>query len=236
MRKNPFVVTALIVITASTAAAQGGGGAMAGMNMDPTTVIKGSGTLPAGWEMRFDPPHGRNAQPPVMTAIDFVTMGSGFHLRSGPPALYFRTADMATGAFTVTASFSQAKSMQHETYGIFIGGKNLQDSTQNYLYFVMRAQDGIVLINHRTSNAAPRKLLPDSTKSAAIHTEAAGTGAASNEISIRVAGDSIYFSANGQPVKTLAKSSIPGLTTDGQVGLRLNHNLDVHIASLVIKK
>jgi hypothetical protein len=232
---KPLVVVALTLALAPALTAQGRGmGGMAGM-ADPTNVIHGSGTLPSGWMLRFDPP--RRGQPEhQMTEINFVTMGTGFHLNSGPAALYYRSADMATGDYTVSATISQAKSMVHETYGLFIAGHNLQDSTQNYLYFVVRPMDGIVLINHRTSNAPPTKLLPDSTRSAAVHVESKTDGSASNTISIRVSRDSVFFMANGQQVKAIAKSQIPNLDTNGLVGLRLNHNLDVHIADFALKK
>jgi len=207
MRKTMIALLALT--TAAPLAAQGGGG-MAGMDM--TNKITGSGKLPAGWEMRFDPTMGRGGQPappaPAMTEIDFVTMGPGFHLKSGPAAIYYRTADKATGEYTITATFSQAKTMSHEAYGIFIGGQDLQSATQKYIYFEVRPSDGGAFIQERNGDARPAQQ------------RGAGNGSV------------IGLWQVGTLVKELKKSELNGLGTDGQFGIRMNHNLDIHIAEL----
>ena len=62
------------------------------------------------------------------------------------------------------------------------------------------------------------------------------SGQATNVLAIQVAADSVHFLANGQRVQSFAKSEMHGFNTDGQVGLRVNHNLDVHVASFEVKK
>src|SRR5215510_16311586 len=121
MRKTLAVVVAL-AIAAPLAAQQQAGKA------DPTNKVKGSGTLPAGWMMRYDPT--RPGQPtPAANEVNFVTMGSGFHFTSGPAAIYYNPKDMMAGTYTVTASLTQTKAPTHpEAYGIFVGGQSLQDS------------------------------------------------------------------------------------------------------------
>lgn len=205
---------------------------VAAQDHDPTTTIKGTG-LPDGWMLRFDPP--RRGPVPDVTAVDFRAMGPGWHLNSGPAALYYRTADRATGNYTVSATISQAKSSGHEAYGLFVGGSDLQTAEQNYVYMVVHAKDGKFLINHRTGDGKPTALVPY-TESAAIHKENATTGAASNTLAIRVQGDMLHFLINGTEVKTLKASEIPDFSTTGIAGLRLNHNLDVHIADFGVKK
>ncbi|HET9065600.1 MAG TPA: hypothetical protein VFN22_07280 [Gemmatimonadales bacterium] len=205
---------------------------VAAQDHDPTTSVKGSG-LPDGWMLRFDPP--RRGPVPPTTAVNFRAMGPGWHLTSGPAALYYRTADRASGNYTVSATISQAKSSGHEAYGLFIGGNDLQGAKQNYVYMVVHAQGGKFLINHRTSDAPPTSLVAY-TESSAVHKEDASTGAASNTLAIRVQGDMLHFLINGTEVKTLKASEIPDFSTTGIAGLRLNHNLDVHIADFGVKK
>jgi len=41
---------------------------------------------------------------------------------------------------------------------------------------------------------------------------------------------------NGQRVQSFAKSALHGFVTDGQAGIRVNHNLDVHVADFGIRK
>jgi hypothetical protein len=229
-------------------AAQGGGGG-GGMNMDPTNKIVGTGKLPDGWMVRFDPVRAGQPQP-ALTDVNFVTMGSGFHFTTGPAGIYYRTSDVATGEYTVSATFGQRKSMGHEAYGLFIGGKNLQDSTQAYLYFVVKpcrsrgdctnrnegTPFGEVLINQRTSDGRPFQFLPAATHSDAVNTDDPTDGHATNKLTIQVTRDSVLFMANDKRVHALAKSQLNGMTTDGIAGVRINHNLDVHLGDFSIRK
>ncbi len=198
---------------------------------DPTTKVTGAG-LPDGWMLRFDP--SRRGPAPTVNDVNFRSMGDGFHLTSGPAALYYRPADAQEGDFTVSATISQRASSNHEAYGLFIGGRDLQTANQNYLYFVIHPKDGKFLINHRVSDARPNSVVPYTTHQA-INTDDPATGAASNTIAIRVAGDQVHFLVNGQEVKRLSRAELDGAATDGLVGLRLNHNLDVHISGFGVK-
>ncbi len=208
---------------------------------DPTTKVTGSGTLPAGWMVRFDPVNPRFARPgapaPSLSDIAFVPMGAGFHITSGPAAIYYNSKDMASGMFSASATFKQAKSMQHESYGVFIGGMRLQDSTQNYLYLVIRPMDGHLAIGHRGSDGRPQYLVPMSdAANPNVNIESSTDGSATNTLMIHVAKDSVHFLVNGKLVKGIAKSDLGGAMTDGQAGLRVNHNISVHVDGWAVKK
>ena len=234
MHKSTMQLVLIALVAATPLAAQGGRG-MGGMRMggDPTAKVTGSGTLPTGWMMRFDPQRGGRI--PAPTEISFVTMGGGFHVNGGPAAIYYNPKDMASGVYGASATFKQAKSLQHEAFGLFIGGSNLQDSTQNYLYMVIRPWDGAVAIEHRSSNAAPTKLMA-MTPDAAINKDSPTDGSATNTLMIHVAKDTVHFMVNGKLVKALAKSDLGGAMTDGQAGIRINHNIDIHIDGWSVKK
>jgi hypothetical protein len=224
-----FFVTACIfaAVLASPLAAQGGG--MAGMNMDPTNKIVGSGKLPNGWMNRFDDATA------TLPQVEFVQMGSALHVRSGPAAIYYDARDAARGEYTVSGTFSQKKTMQHEAYGLFVGGGNLQDPTQHYLYFVVRPIDGSILISHRANNGPPTALVA-MTPDEAVHKDDPATGAATNVLAIHVGKDSVHFYANGKQVRAFVKSAVDGAATEGQFGLRINHNLDITVEGFGIKK
>jgi hypothetical protein len=236
MRNKVLTQVALMALVAIAPMVAQAGGGMAGMSGrmggDPTTKVMGTGQLPAGWMMRFDPaPAGQPAH--TMKEINFITMGGGYHAYSGPAAIYYNPKDMGKGEFTVSATFSQAKSMQHETYGLFIGGANLQDSTQSYLYFVIRPNDGSWQVKRRASNTPPQRATP--VVDPAIAKEDPTDGHATNTVAIKVARDSVHFLVNGKQVTAMARAGL-GYSTDGQVGLRINHNLDVHIAGYGITR
>lgn len=234
----------LIALAALSMAAPLAAQQQAGAAHDPTNKVKGSGQLPSGWMMRYDPPRG-NAPMPETNEINFVTMGSGFHFTTGPAAIYYNPKDVATGEYAVSATFSQRKSVQHEAYGIFIGGKNLQDSTQSYLYFVVKpchskcGQEGLtlgeILISARSSNGRPTAIVP-LTHDDAVNTDDPKDGHATNKFTIHVAKDSVHFLLNDKLVRGIAKSQLNGISTDGQVGYRINHNIDVHVSPITITK
>ena len=205
---------------------------------DPTKEVKGTGQLPAGWMMRFDPiDNPANVRPgrptpakPTPDMVKVVTMGSGLHFTTGPAAIYYNPKDVASGVYAVSATFGAKKSMQHEAYGIFIGGSNLQDSTQSYLYFEVRPMDGGILIQHRNGDVASKidKIVPW-TPNDAVNKDDATDGHSSNTLLIHVAPDSVHFLVNGKLVKGLAKSELMAAKTDGQSGIRINHNTDIHV-------
>jgi hypothetical protein len=210
-----------------------GAAPIAAQGNDPTTAVKGTGQLPAGWQVRFDPSRaGRPAATPA--DVNFRAMGDGYHHNSGPAGVFYRT-ETASGNYTLSATFAQTKSSDHEAYGLVFGGRDLQTPRQNYLYFIVHPKDGKYLINHRSSDERPTAVVAY-TPHAAINKDAAGTGAATNTLAVRVAGDSVHFMVNGTTVQTLAKSALDGGSTDGNVGLRLNHNLDLHISGFGVKK
>ena len=215
-------------LAAAAALAVGAAGPLIGQ-MDHTNDVRGTGKLPAGWNARFDEAGKR------LTEVDVRQAGTALAFRSGPAAIYWNTKDVATGTYTVSAIFEQKKSMMHEAYGLFIGGQNLSDPTQNYLYFVIKPQDGTMIINHRKGNARPRAIVA-STPSDAINKDAAGTGAATNAIAIRVSRDSLHFYIHGKEVRTFAKSAVGGAPTEGLAGLRINHNLDIEVRDFGIKR
>src|SRR5688572_26624633 len=126
-----------------------------GQGMDPTARVSGSGKLPAGWNARFDQPSA------TLSQVDVRQAGAALAFRSGPAAIFWNTRDVATGSYTVSAIFEQKKSMGHEGYGVFVGGQNLADPTQNYVYMVIKPQPGTFIINHRNGTARPRALVAE---------------------------------------------------------------------------
>ncbi|HEY4320319.1 MAG TPA: hypothetical protein VGM77_03990 [Gemmatimonadales bacterium] len=235
--RSTMLALSLAAAAALPLSAQAGG--MGGMRMggDPTSQVMGSGKLPEGWMMKIDAQRG-GAQPPA-TAVSFITMAGGYHVKSGPAAVYYNTKDMGSGQYAVTATFKQAKSMAHEAFGIFIGGHDMQDSSQNYLYFVIKPADGTMLIAHRKSWAArTTAIVPENAAApeAAINRDSPTDGSATNTLMIHVAQDTVHFMINGKLVKAIAKSQLDGASTDGQAGIRINHNIDMHIDGWSVKK
>lgn len=181
-------------------------------------VAQGDAPTPAGWQVRLDRPNAKASD------IRFVSMGKGMHVTAGPAAIYW-TQPAATGNYTLAASFTQTKPSRHpEGYGLVLGGTNLDGENQSYVYFLVR-QDGKFMINHR-AGAEVHKLVPW-TDHAAIQQVAEG-GKATNKLEVRVAPDAVQFLVNGQQVQSLPRDGMLK-NVNGQAGIRVNHNLDVHV-------
>ena len=199
---------------------------------DPDKVVAGGGVMVPGWTGRIDPQAAKGGR--KITEDKVVSMGSGFHVTSGPAAIYWNPANTASGNYTVTGSFTQTKAPAHaEAYGLFIGGKNLDAADQSYAYFVVRG-DGHYLINHRANDSTVHKLV-DWTENDAVK-RADANGKATNNLSIVVGPDKISYVANGVEVKSMPRAQLDGMGqgTSGIVGVRVNHNLDVHIDGFAV--
>lgn len=182
-------------------------------------------SAPAGWSLRTD----RDAP---STGLTFQSMGSGFHVTSGPAAIFYNEANAATGKFHTLATFTQTKAPAHpEGYGLFFAGSDLKGEGQKYIYFLVRG-DGNYLIKKREGSATPT-VVPW-TPSDAIH-KADASGKATNKLEIdgKSSGDQIKFSINGTVVYTMDPSAAP---TNGIIGFRVNHGLDVHIDGFAVHK
>jgi hypothetical protein len=224
MRKT--ILTVSLVAIASPVWAQA---AQQAKENDPTHKVAG-GISAAGWTGRVDPKDERRGM--TIDNTKFVVMGSGYHVTSGPAAIYWNPKDAAKGSYTVSASFTQTKAPMHpEAYGLFIGGSNLSDSTESYVYFETRG-DGKYLINHRAGNDVHK--IVDWTETDATNKQDAA-GKSTNGLAIRVTADSVNFMANGKLVKGFSKAEMHGFAAEGQTGIRVNHNLDVHIDKFAVK-
>jgi len=59
-------------------------------------------------------------------------------------------------------------------------------------------------------------------------------GQSTNELEVRVAGNTISYVVNGQVVQTTPKTGMSSMT-DGLAGIRINHQLDVHVDNFEIQ-
>jgi hypothetical protein len=196
---------------------------------DPTTSVAAT-PLPAGWSRVYDKHAGAES-------AKFVTMGPGFHVTSGDAAIYYQQNDAQPNApFTVMANFRQTtKNVGHgdhgEAFGLFAGGHDLNDpAKQTYYYFLVR-QDGMFLINHRAGPDVHK--IVDWTPSAAI-VKFDDVANAKNDLSISMGADSVRFLVNNKQVHAISRQQVSDVS--GDVGIRVNHNLDVHVANYMIMK
>ena len=192
---------------------------------DEDAKISGSGKIPEGWDLRFD--H-ENSKP---EDIQFTDTNGNFNFISGPAAIYFNKKDLTAGNFKSQAEFFQTKASMHpEAYGIFFGGKELKGKDQHYYYFLVR-QDGKYLIKSRDGSGTA--VIVNWTSNKAINAKDK-KGQTKNLLEIEVNNKTVSFLVNGKNVASLPSSKFKN--TDGQVGLRINHNLNVQVNNFTVNK
>ena len=209
MRSIPVALLALSIAVPATA------------QHDTDRAVAGGGQLAPGWLARTD--RGQD-----FDNIKFEEKGTGWDISVGPAVTLYRESDMAHGDYTISATLEQLSSKGHgHGTGLIFGGRNLQSPNQLYSYFLVRG-DGSYIIKTRTGDGTAE--IVGWTKHAAINeSELAHM---SNEVTVRVAGNNVIFMVNGTEVNRVAKSE---MYTDGIGGIRLNHNLDMHIDSFEIQ-
>jgi hypothetical protein len=183
---------------------------------------------PQGWKVRID--RSQNAQDPDNTPnLVFKPMGKGLHVKGGPAGTFWNGTS-ATGNYTLKATFNLQEPSNHTNYyGLVFGGSNLDAASQAYAYFVV-AQNGTFLVRQRQGENVTDVV--NRQANAAVKQPGAN-GQSSNALEVRVNGATVSYVVNGVVVHSGPKGA---LKTDGLVGVRVNHVLDVQFEGFEVGK
>jgi hypothetical protein len=186
---------------------------------DPDHAVGGGGAIPAGWTARADQGAG-------MGNVKVVPMGQGIHVTLGPAIVLYKEKSAGNGPFHTLATFTQTRKAAHaEGYGLFYGGHALDGAGQKYTYFLVR-QDGSYLVKRREGDKTAEVTKGWVPSPAVKQLDAKGTATNLLEIDAKRDPGKVVFKVNGQPVYSMdAKAT----DVNGVVGIRVNHNLDLHI-------
>lgn len=190
--------------------------------------------VPEEWQVRLDHEMDEVEIGARMDSSDiyFVNMTPGWHITTGPAAIFYHPANTATGNFEITSEihFFDPGDRNREAYGIFWGGSNLQNENQQYVYFLIR-NTGEFLIKKRMGENT--EVIRDWTESMHIvkYEGRMEESSVKNKLSVNKAGDLITFQINDNEVAGLAAAEIDN---NGIFGLRVNHSINLHISDLSI--
>ncbi len=191
--------------------------------------------VPEGWEYRLDSPDPEVElvahEDPGPGEIRFVNMTPGWHVTTGPRVILYHPAARAEGSFRTSATFHLFDpGSRNEAFGLFVGGQDLQSAGQEYLYFLVR-RSGEFLVKLR--DGSDTRVLTDWTPHDAVVPYDEDTeGSVENTLSIRASADALRFLVNGREVEALPRRDLP---VDGQVGWRVNHRLNLHVADFAVE-
>lgn len=188
--------------------------------------------VPEGWEVRLD----RDMEDvvigsdPESSDIYFVNMTPGWHITSGPAAIYYHPSNTASGSYEISAVLHlfDPGERNREAFGIFMGGNDLDNNDQNYLYFLIR-NTGEFLIKERIGSETEVIQNWTSNESINLYTDDLEDSSAQNTLSVSVTDSDIKFYINDTEVASVPADNY---TTDGLYGLRVNHSINLHISDL----
>lgn len=184
--------------------------------------------LPPGWHMRAD---GHAAHGAAHATVSFVDMPPGWHVTTGPSVILFNPTRTATGTYRVRSeSFLFDPGTRREGYGVLIGGHDLDGAGQRYTYFLIR-RSGEFLIKRRSGETL--STVRDWTPHEAIlqYDKRGDAQTAKNVLGIDVTASEVVFLVNDKEVARVPRSEVD---TEGVVGLRVNHQLNLHVSTLEV--
>jgi hypothetical protein len=178
--------------------------------------------LPPGWKVRTD-----RASDSALE-VKFWNMPPGWHMTTGPAGILYNPSNTASGEYRLESESFLFPGEHLEGYGVIFGGKDLDGAAQSYAYFLIR-KDGQYIVKLR-EGAGVRTLIPW-TAHAAITPHDGKSQTAKNTLAVEVGKENVDFYANGQKLASLPRAQVP---TDGIVGLRINHHINVHVTTLTV--
>lgn len=210
--------------------------ATAAAAQDADRSVKEGGIKAPGWKGRVDR---RPASQGKTVADSRLTIeGNAIRLSVGPAGNFWRDTDVATGDYEVKATFKEHKmAAQHpHSYGIFIGGADLESETETLMYCIAY---GNGTYSVKTFHGASVITLVDRAASPALN-KADASGEATNEIGWRVKGGKASCVINGTEVKSFDRAEVVTgdklKSLDGVYGIRVSHNLELTVSNLKLSK
>ena len=162
------------------------------------------------------------ADPDDVPNVTIEAMGSSFTVGTGPAAVVWDPGNTANGEYNLKATFTlEAPSDHTNYYGLVFGASELDNSSQNYLYFLV-AQNGSFIVKHRANNDAVHDIV-GRTAHDAVATPG-DDGKSVNELEVRVGADELTFLVNGTVVHTQPHAGMAS-RTNGIWGVRVNHRI-----------
>ncbi len=203
---------------------------------DADRSVKDGGIKVSGWKGRVD--RRPASQGKSLADSRLAAEGAGFRLSVGPAGNFWRDADVARGNYEVKATFKEHKmaATHPHSYGIFIGGADLESDTETLMYCIAY---GNGTYSVKTFHGANVTTLVDRAASDALR-KADANGEATNEIGWRVKDGKASCVINGTAVKTFDQSEVVVAdklkSLDGGYGIRVSHNLELSVTGLGVSK
>ncbi|HVA57199.1 MAG: hypothetical protein WBQ26_10860 [Gemmatimonadaceae bacterium] len=202
--------------------------------------VAGGGISAPGWMGKIDPQEARRGS--TLNDAKFAKEGDTYHVTTGPATTYWNPANMATGDYTVKATFTEPKFMNlndhPHPYGVVIAGNDMGTDQATYLYCAAYG-NGMFIVR----GFGPRPFQMNGREgaaSAAVHKAPGVDKPVTQEIAMSVKGNKVDCAINGTVVASYDKSQLVTAgklkSTDGVYGIRFAHNTDGIVTNLTVTK
>jgi hypothetical protein len=222
-----FASALAISVPAVHLLAQGAAGAQGKQAEDKDRAVAGGGITVPGWTGKVDANSAKQGR--TINDSKFGQSGGEFQLVVGPAASYWNPKNVATGDYTVKATFKNMKSDAGHPHsaGLFIGGQNLEGETPSYVYCVAYT-NGTAMV--RGFNAGQVFTAQKQAPNAAVKQDAP------NDIAWVVKGGKADCQINGTSIGAFDLAALKLPTLDGVYGIRVTHNMNLAVAGFGMGK
>jgi hypothetical protein len=208
--RRPAACASLILLAVSTACA-------------PRTPAEDTPPLlPGGYLVRVD--SGRSEPGQFVLDQD----AQGIHIMTGPGGVAWRPADSVhAGDFRAEAVLTvrDAPVGYREAVGIFVGGRRLDGSDQEYTCLLVRPNGDFQV---RRRHGSVTQLLVDWTPHASVQRVVQPGDAPVDTLAVEVSDGEARFLVNGAVVH---RASLAEVRPYGSMGIRIDHRLDARLLS-----
>jgi hypothetical protein len=208
---------------------------------DAARAVKDGGISVAGWQGKIDASEEKAGQ--VLNNSKLASAPNGaMKVTTGPAVAYWNPKNVASGNYTVKATFTENEYMglndHPHPYGIVIAGNDMGTPQQSYLYCAAYGNGSFIVRGFGPDAFAMggRRPMPND----AVHKAEAKGKPVTQEIAMSVKGDAVECSINGKVVATYPKSELVGAgklkSTDGVYGIRFAHNTEAVVTGFAMTK
>ena len=202
--------------------------------------IENGGIFAPGWQGKIDPSAARRGS--TLNDARFAKEGNAYHVTTGPATTYWNPANVASGEYTVKATFTEPKFMNRNDhahpYGIVIAGNAMGTDKASFLYCAAYGTGYFIV---RGFGPNPFQMNGrEGEMNAAVHKAAGPDQPVTQDIAMTVTKDKVECTINGTVVASYPKSALVTAgklaSTDGVYGIRFAHNTDGVVTNLTMTK
>jgi hypothetical protein len=208
---------------------------------DAARVVKDGGISVPGWQGKIDAQEEKAGQ--VLNNAKLAPApNGGLQVTTGPAVTYWNPKNVASGNYTVKATFTESNYMglndHPHPYGIVIAGNEMGTPQQSYLYCAAYGNGNFIVrgFGPEPFQMGGRKPMPHEAVN-----KASGKGSSvTQEIAVSVRDDAVECAINGKVVASYPKAELVAAgklkSTDGVYGIRFAHNTDAVVTGLTVTK